>query len=109
MTRFRRSLGSLFLAAAVFAIGEPSWAAQGTRSAGEKPNPCDPGSLPSDVQNRLKMDFGSWKIQELETLSEHARGAWTGRKLIGCPGIAIGRFLGPSAASRSSDPAGCRV
>jgi hypothetical protein len=53
---------------------------------------CKLDSLPSDIQSRLKRDFGSWKIQEAENLSEHARKTWASTKLPGCPGIAAGLF-----------------
>jgi hypothetical protein len=53
---------------------------------------CNLGSLPSDIQNRLKREFGSWKVQEPESLSEHARKTWEGKKPPACPGIAVGLF-----------------
>ena len=34
---------------------------------------CNLSFMPSDIQNRLKANFGSWKIQEPESLSDHAR------------------------------------
>jgi len=58
----------------------------------EGPALCNLGSLPSDIQNRLKADFGSWKIQEPENLSEYTRTTWAGRKPPACPGIAVGLF-----------------
>ena len=58
----------------------------------EEPSFCNLGSLPSDIQNRLKADFGSWKIQEPENLSEYTRKTWVGRKPSACPGIATGLF-----------------
>jgi hypothetical protein len=48
--------------------------------------------LPPDIQNRLKGEFGSWKVQEPENLSEYTRKTWAGKKLPGCPGIAVGLF-----------------
>jgi hypothetical protein len=48
--------------------------------------------LPSDVQNRLKKEYGSWKIQESADLSKHARERWEPEKPPGCPGIAKGPF-----------------
>jgi hypothetical protein len=58
----------------------------------EGPALCNFGSLPSDIQNRLKADFGSWKIQEPENLSDYTRKTWAGRKPPACPGIAVGLF-----------------
>src|SRR5262245_23234794 len=60
---------------------------------------CKPPSLPSDVVNRLKSDFGSWKIQEPENLSEHARKTWKGKTPLTCPGIAVGLFQNSSTPS----------
>jgi hypothetical protein len=50
------------------------------------------GSLPSDIQGRLKHEFGSWKAQEPENLSASARKTWGGEHAPGCPGIAVGAF-----------------
>jgi hypothetical protein len=63
------------------------------------PDLCSMASVPSDVQNRLKADFGSWKIQEPENLSDYSRKTWAGRKPLGCPGAAEGLFQ--SARTRS--------
>jgi len=60
---------------------------------------CNLGSLPSDIQSRLKADFGSWKIQESENLSEYTRKTWAGRKPLACPGIAVGLFQGAKTPS----------
>jgi len=57
----------------------------------EKPSSCTATSLPSDIQSHLKLDFGSWKIQESGNLSEYARKAWES-KPPGCPGIVVGLF-----------------
>jgi hypothetical protein len=58
----------------------------------EAPDPCSVSTLPSEIQDRLKEDFGSWKIQASENLSERARETWDGKKPSGCPGIAVGLF-----------------
>ena len=60
---------------------------------------CKLGLLPSEVQTRLKQDFGSWKIQETEDLSEPARKTWAGKKPPACPGIAVGLFEGAATPS----------
>jgi hypothetical protein len=57
-----------------------------------EPPSCKLGSLPSDIQNSLKHNFGSWKVQELENLSDYTRETWAGKKLPACPGIAVGLF-----------------
>ncbi len=77
---------------AALVFGETGSPSPVLASAAEGPAPCNLGSLPSDIQNRLKEDFGSWKVQEPENLSEHARKTWAGKKLPGCPGIAVGLF-----------------
>src|SRR6266567_2162065 len=53
---------------------------------------CKVESLPSDIQNRLKEEYGSWKIQEPADLSQRAREAWEPEKPLACPGIAVGHF-----------------
>ena len=53
---------------------------------------CALSYLPSEIQNRLKRDFGSWKIQEPADLSQRAREAWEPKKPLACPGIAVGHF-----------------
>ena len=53
---------------------------------------CKVESLPSDIQNRLKEEYGSWKIQEPTDLSQRAREAWEPEKPLACPGIAVGHF-----------------
>jgi len=58
---------------------------------------CNLSSLPSDIQSRLKTDFGSWKVQESENLSEYTRKTWAGRKPPACPGIAMGLFQSAKA------------
>jgi hypothetical protein len=60
---------------------------------------CKVESLPSDIQNRLKSDFGSWKIQEPADLSPRAHRRWESEQPLECPGIAVGHF--ESAKTRS--------
>ena len=49
---------------------------QGPGRANQSPTLCKVESLPSDIQNRLKEEYGSWKIQESADLSQRAREAW---------------------------------
>jgi hypothetical protein len=44
------------------------------------------------LQNRLKADFPSWKVQEPSNLSQRARDRWRDEKPLVCPGIASGQF-----------------
>jgi hypothetical protein len=53
---------------------------------------CALSHLPSEIQNRLKRDFGSWKFQEPADLGPHAHARWEDEKPLGCPGIAVGQF-----------------
>ena len=64
----------------------------GTMNGQEGPPSCKLGSLPPDIQNSLKRDFGSWKIQEPESLSDFTRKTWAGKKPPARPGIAVGLF-----------------
>src|SRR6266436_4035287 len=91
MTGLRSMLGSMFLMTAILVFGQTSPLPK-VASATDASAPCNLGSLPSDVQNHLKSDFGSWKIQEPESLTDHARKAWAGKKPPACPGIAVGLF-----------------
>jgi hypothetical protein len=92
MRRLRSVLGSMFLMTAVLVLGEIELPSPALGRAPERPSTCNLGLLPSDIQNRLKEDFGSWRVQEAENLSVHARKTWAGKKLQGCPGIAVGLF-----------------
>jgi hypothetical protein len=68
--------------------GSPSRLAANSTDA----STCELGALPSDIQTRLKSDFGSWKIQQLADLSQRARERWKSEVPSQCPGIAIGYF-----------------
>ena len=65
---------------------------QGAARANPSPTLCKVESLPSDIQNRLKEEYGSWKIQEPADLSQRARERWESEKPLDCPGIAVGHF-----------------
>jgi len=56
-------------------------------------------SLPSDIQNRLKKEYDSWKIQEPADLSQRAHERWESKKPLQCPGIAVGHFEGAKTLS----------
>ncbi len=60
---------------------------------------CRLDSLPTDVQNRLREGYSSWKIQEPADLSQRAREAWEPKKPLACPGIAVGHFESPKTLS----------
>jgi len=92
MTGLRSTLGLMFLITAALVFGETDCPSPMLARAAEGPVPCNLGSLPSDIQNRLKGEFGSWKVQEPENLSEHTRKSWAGKKLSACPEIAVGLF-----------------
>jgi hypothetical protein len=88
----RIALSLMFLLTAT-----PTFAQQGSSPpAPAKPSEesalCKRGSLPPDVQSRLKTEFGSWKIQEPADLSPRAHERWESEKPLACPGIAVGQF-----------------
>ena len=84
----------LFAVLAVLVLGATSSRSQFLVpvTASEDSAACSLSSLPLDIQNSLKQDFGSWRIQEAVDLSEYARKTWEGRKPLACPGIAVGLF-----------------
>src|ERR1700676_2622197 len=98
MIGLRSMLRSMFLIAATF-LGQAGSPSPVPARATEEPAPCKLGSLPSDIQSHLKGNFGTWKIQEAQTLSEHARKTWEGKKPPACPGAAVGLFQGTKTRS----------
>jgi hypothetical protein len=84
------------LALVVFLFGLPaldhSYSSSALQESRTEPRPCDVNLLPAQVQNRIKADFSSSKLQESENLSQRARLSWTGNKASGYPGIAVGFF-----------------
>jgi hypothetical protein len=85
MPRFRALI--FFSGIAIFATPCTSLLAN---SHNAEPRLCD--RLPVEVQNRIKADFGGWKVQEPENLSQQARSSWAVKKSPSCPGIAMGFF-----------------
>ncbi len=63
-----------------------------TASAEEGATVCKVASLPSDIQDRIKKEFGSWKVQEPTNLSGAAHERWRAEKPLECPGSAVGQF-----------------
>jgi hypothetical protein len=92
MTVLRSTLGSMFLITAALVFDQAGFPSPVPAGAAEGSALCNLGSLPSEVQNRLKGEFGSWKVHEPENLSEYTRKTWAGRKPPACPGIAVGLF-----------------
>jgi len=99
MAGLRSTLGLIFLMTAALVFGETNSPSAVPAGAAEGPVPCNFGSLPSDIQNRLKGELATWKVQELENLSEYTRKTWAGKKPPGCPGIAVGLFQNPKVPS----------
>jgi hypothetical protein len=99
MNGLRSTLGSMFLVAAALVVGQVGSTSPLLARTAEEPDPCNVGSLPADIQNHLKGDFASWKIQDAETLSEQARKTWAGKKPSACPGIAVGLFQASKTCS----------
>ena len=92
MAGLRSTLGLIFLMTAALLFGETNYPSPVPAGAAEGSVPCSVGSLPSDIQNRLKGELATWKVQEPENLSEYSRKTWAGKKPPGCPGIAVGLF-----------------
>jgi hypothetical protein len=92
MTKLRSMLGSVFLITSATVLGQTGSQAPVIAKSTDGSVACNLGSLPSDVRERLKADFGTWKVQAQESLSEHARKTWEGKKPQACPGIAVGLF-----------------
>jgi hypothetical protein len=92
MMRMRQTLLLAILITTVLVSSEPCSPFPLKATTAEEPTFCNPNLLPLNVQNRLKADFGSWRLQEPENLSDPAREIWTGKKPSGCPGIAVGFF-----------------
>ncbi len=99
MTGLRSSLGLVFLMTGALAFGETDSFSPVPGGGDEGSFPCGFGSLPSDIQNRLKGELATWKVQEPESLSEYTRKTWAGKKPPGCPGIAVGLFQNTKAPS----------
>src|SRR5260370_4990435 len=74
------------------ANGRPEEPLPAPAGATEEPALCNLASVPSDLQNRLTADFGSWKIQEPQGLTDYTRKTWAGKKPPACPGLAVGLF-----------------
>ena len=81
----------VFITASI-AIGQQGHSASTHALASEKTSLCKLESLPSDLQDRLRVKFGSWKVQEAADLSAHARKRWEAEKPLECPGIVVGKF-----------------
>jgi len=64
----------------------------GAQVSGDTANLCDLKRLPADIQNRLRTDFDSWKVQASDNLSHQASLTWAGEKTLACPGFAAGFF-----------------
>ena len=99
MTRLRFALRVTLLLLAALLFRQVRSFSPLAAKATEESTSCGLASLPADLQSRLKADYGSWKIQEAGTLSEHARKTWEGKKPPACPGVAVGLFQGAKTPS----------
>ena len=94
MTEPYGALRSVFLILAALAfcqVGSPALApsqAQATEGLAS----CNLSVLPRDIQDRLREDYASWRIQQADSLSEPARKTWANKTPPACPGIAVGLF-----------------
>ncbi len=68
---------------------------------GAGPAVCGAEALPAVIQNRLKRECGSWKVQEPTGLSPSAHERWEAEKPRQCPGVAAGRFQNVTTPSQA--------
>lgn len=99
MTRLRIAFGLTLLLMAALLFRQVGSLSPVLAKATEESTSCGSASLPADLQSRLKADYGSWKIQEAQTLSEQARKTWKGKRPLACPGVAVGLFRGAKTPS----------
>jgi hypothetical protein len=92
MNRPKLVVFSTLLLITALANGQTRTSSSPSSGTTQAASSCKLDSLPSDVQNRLKEEYGSWKIQESADLSNHARERWESEKPPECPGIAKGHF-----------------
>jgi len=83
------TLTIFFSGMAIFSA--PSSALGAQDSHAERPL-CTAKTLPSEIENRIRTDFGTWSVQAPENLSHAAQLRWQGEQSSGCPGIAKGLF-----------------
>jgi hypothetical protein len=83
----------------IFVLSSALLFGQGATRANQSPTLCKVESLPSNIQKRLKEEYGSWKIQEPGDLSQRSRERWESEKPLECPGIAVGQFDGAKLPS----------
>ncbi|HLK04634.1 MAG TPA: hypothetical protein VKT53_09360 [Candidatus Acidoferrum sp.] len=99
MTRLRFVLGLMYLLLAALLFRQAGSLSPAIAKTTDEPTSCSSASLPQDLQSRLKADYSTWKIQQAQTLSEHARKTWEGKKPLACPGVAVGLFQGAKTRS----------
>jgi hypothetical protein len=92
MNALRMIFSVAFLLPAALAFGQQGSSSPAPAKPSEGRALCKPGSLPPDIQSRLKEEYGSWKIQEPTDLSPRAHERWESEKPLACPGIAVGQF-----------------
>jgi hypothetical protein len=92
-------LRSIWIAICLIAAASARPSLETAHNVAEGPALCNLASLPSEIQNRLRADFASWKMQEPENLSDYSRKTWAGRKPSACPGVAVGFFQSAKTAS----------
>ena len=88
----RVTFSLVFLLTAAPAFGQEGSSLPAPAKPSERTTLCKVGSLPPDIQGRLKGEFGSWKVQEPGNLSPRAHERWESEKPLQCPGIAVGQF-----------------
>jgi hypothetical protein len=92
MNALRVTFSIAFLLTTALAFGQQGSSSPEPVKPSEGRALCKPGSLPPDIQSRLKEEYGSWKIQEPADLSKRAHERWESEKPLECPGIAVGHL-----------------
>jgi hypothetical protein len=92
MKVLRVTFSLLFLLTPALTFGQQGSSLPAPAKLSERTAFCKPESLPPDIQNRIKEEFGSWKVQEPADLNPRAHKRWESEKPLVCPGIAVGQF-----------------
>ncbi len=98
IVNMRKILATIVLCSGMMVLSYPC-AFLAAQISSAEPSICNVNRLPTEIQDRIRADFGSWRVQEPEDLSHQARLSWAGKKSSGCPGIAVGFFRGSKETS----------
>ena len=111
MTRLRFAPELMLLLVAALHFGQVGMLSPVEAKTTDVSISCGSASLPADVQSRLRTEYDSWKIQAAQTLSDHARKTWEGKKPPSCRahGSVQGCFLAKSSTHNSTHNLICLI